>query len=253
MSQNWDFYFTSIDEAPASVSVDLGLAEDAPDKKRSFLAWVWVHMDNPREDGMPTQPESERIASIEVHLSATLEQAADAVYVGRVTAQGRRELYFYVADGSRWEALVAEATAGLEGVRIETGVRQDPEWRLYFEALFPTPEDLEVIQNRRVVQALQERGDNIDVARPVHHTLTFMRRQEREAFIQEAKAEGYEVGEISQDREGGRQRFRVSVVRTHAVDWDTVNEITLPLVQAAKRLKGTYDGWKTEIVRREAI
>ena len=159
MSDNWDFFFTTVEEAPASISVDLGLSQTAPDPERPSLGWIWIYMEHPREDGMPSQPESERLSSIEVHLCARLEEQIDAVYVGRATTRGRRELYFYVAEDAPFLEVAKEALADGPVVRAEQGLRDDPEWTFYFESLFPTPEELELIQNRRTVFALQERGD----------------------------------------------------------------------------------------------
>ena len=41
MSDNWDFYFANVNEMPASLFVDLGIRNSAPDPERPWLLWVW--------------------------------------------------------------------------------------------------------------------------------------------------------------------------------------------------------------------
>ena len=248
MSDNWDFFFTTVEEAPASISVDLGLSQTAPDPERPSLGWIWIYMEHPREDGMPSQPESERLSSIEVHLCARLEERVDAVYVGRATTRGRRELYFYVADDAPFLEVAKEALADGPVVRAEQGLRDDAEWTFYFESLFPTAEELELIQNRRTVFALQERGDQLDQPHDVHHWFSFDARKDRAAFVKQLPEGRYRVAASPDVKDDERTRYRVHLVGRHAVDWETVNDVVLGLLDAAHKSRGVYDGWETEPV-----
>ena len=53
--EDWDFYFSNVDDILGSFYVDLGLAKVAPLNDKPNLVWVSVNMNNPREDGLSSQ------------------------------------------------------------------------------------------------------------------------------------------------------------------------------------------------------
>ena len=64
MSDDWDFYFCSVDNKPASIFVDLGIAKEAPMAEYSVMAYVRTHMQAPRDDGLSSQVEFETLKSL---------------------------------------------------------------------------------------------------------------------------------------------------------------------------------------------
>src|SRR5262249_29302165 len=95
MSESWDFYFARVNGTLASLFVDLGLRPSVPGPDRPCLLWVFVEMRAPRPDGLSTSEEAPVLNQIEDALSAQLASALRGAQVGRVTTDGRRELYFY--------------------------------------------------------------------------------------------------------------------------------------------------------------
>ena len=75
MSDEWDFFALRVDDAPASIFVDLGIAKEAPIRTFSRMAYLRVLMRNPRADGLSSQEEFNDLIAIE-----------DAV-VSKVTAE----------------------------------------------------------------------------------------------------------------------------------------------------------------------
>ncbi len=51
MSDNWEMYFTNVDDEPAAMLVDLGAAETAPDPERPMLLWACLYLQSPTEEG----------------------------------------------------------------------------------------------------------------------------------------------------------------------------------------------------------
>lgn len=155
MTDDWDFYFCSVgvDDRPASIFVDLGVAKDAPLAAYPVMSYVRVSMRNPRHDGLSSNEEFETLKSMEDQLGDLLTRGGSAVYVGRNTSNGYRDFYFYCAREVDWDTRVAESMVS-SGYTYECGSRADPEWHTYFDFLFPGDREMQSIQNRRVCDSL---------------------------------------------------------------------------------------------------
>ncbi|WP_339940241.1 DUF695 domain-containing protein, partial [Undibacterium luofuense] len=57
MQEQWDFYFCRVDDAPASIYLNLALAQTAPLEECAVMAWVSLEMRAPREDGFSSAEE----------------------------------------------------------------------------------------------------------------------------------------------------------------------------------------------------
>ena len=107
MSDDWDFYFCNVDDRPASIFVDLGLAAEAPLPELPVVGYVRIHMRTPRDDGLSSQAEFEALTSVE-HALETLQADGAVAYVGRNTSDGYRDLLFYLRTAEAWDEHVAD-------------------------------------------------------------------------------------------------------------------------------------------------
>src|SRR5256885_514723 len=97
----WDFYFTEIEDRPASIALDLSIIERAPVKSLPRFVVVTIPMREPREDGLTTNDEAQALWDLEDQVVSALGEQLGAVHVARVTTGGRRDLLFYApAHGS---------------------------------------------------------------------------------------------------------------------------------------------------------
>jgi len=91
MSDKWDFYPLLVDDQPASIFVDLGIAAEAPIATHAHMAYVSVEMRHPRDDGLSSQEEFEDLCRLEDAIIPKI-CAGNAIYVGRKligAAEGR--------------------------------------------------------------------------------------------------------------------------------------------------------------------
>jgi hypothetical protein len=102
-SQHWEFYLCTLDEAPASILVDMSAVSVAPIADLPFLASIGVQLQMPGPEGMSSAAELDQLTAIEDHLLAVLPRTGAARYVGRCTAGGRRDFYFYIARAEHWQ------------------------------------------------------------------------------------------------------------------------------------------------------
>jgi uncharacterized protein (TIGR01619 family) len=242
MSDDWDFYPLQVDSEPASIYLDLGLATDAPDRTRPHMAYVRLFMRQPRPDGLSSNEEFDELVRMEDSLEEVVAKDSKTTYVGRNTSSGNRDFYFYTADPKTFAEAVETKMRAHPAYQFEVGTRHDPEWSVYFEFLYPSPEDLQRIINRRVTDNLTAHGDNLSEPRTIDHF----------AYLPNAAA----AANLSDFL--GEQDFVVDEPRVDsgliALSFkrsdrpDQINDIVVPIARRVQELGGEYDGWGCEVV-----
>lgn len=245
MTDQWDFYVLHLDNAPASLFVDFGIEDEAPRLDLAHLAMLRLTMNQPREDGLSSAEEFDRLCALEDELNAEVA-AADIGFVGRITTRGYRDFHYYVADPAAWEARVAQVMARHPDYRYRTGTREDPQWATYFNDLLPGPEDRQRLENRQVCSRLEALGDALTAPRLLDHFAYFEDEASAQAFITEAVQQGFTCVE-GPVRTSDEDPFSVQLARVDVPGFDTIDELTLPLWEAARRHGGDYDGWGCEV------
>ena len=122
----------------ALVTVDLGLLGKVPDPNRPKLVYVASPLAEPDEDGLVGQDELEEIHEAEAAMTALLERAIGARWVGRIVTSGRFESYFYAPITEGATGAVGEALSEIdEDWQLDVGVQDDPAWNHYLDVLAP--------------------------------------------------------------------------------------------------------------------
>ena len=136
MSDDWDFYFARINDAPASIFIDLGVRADVPLEKRPWLLWVMVQIKAPKPDGLASNEEAAKLNAIGEALAAAIGATCGAQLVARVTGAGRREFYFYATEPGELQSAAASAMKPFD-YQFEFGSTYQPDWDQYL-SLFPS-------------------------------------------------------------------------------------------------------------------
>jgi regulator of RNase E activity RraB len=126
------------------------------------------------------------------------------------------------------------------------GEQEDPLWEQYLDVLYPSPEDLERIKNRDLLEVLAEKGDVLTAARDVQHWLYFRSEHARALFREVAANTGFRI--VSESHAKGDMPFGISVARTQPVKQELIDATVIELLRLAQRFEGEYDGWETPIV-----
>lgn len=245
---HWEIYATYVDDKPAVILVDLGIAQAAPVASLPNLAWLWVHLKSPDDEGFAREDEDMLLNEVE---DAVTEACTDATirYVGRVTSDGRREFYFYAADPVEFKQIVEAAIQPFSDQTFDIDDAEDGEWTHYWNVLYPSPEDFQQINNAHEIQRLQREGDSLSQPRPVDHFANFKSEQDRTDFSIAAGALGYET--VSQKEASGETEypFNLGILRTDSVDPQTIDDITFELFELAEKYQGEYEGWTSPVVK----
>jgi hypothetical protein len=240
MSDDWDFYFLRIDDQPASIFVNLGLRKDAPLKSHAAMACLRVVMRRPGQDGLSGQDEYDDLMALEDGIVPGITEDGTAIFVGRSTSGGNRDFYFYVVDPEKFATTANAAMRDFPDYKYGTDAREDPEWRAYFEFLYPSDVELQCILNRRVLQQLRENGDNPNSERKIDHLALLPSREAQTALVRHLEAEGFTI-ESAADAPNAGGLFALEFSNVDQVA--RIDAIVIPLFLKIAELDGVYDGW----------
>jgi regulator of RNase E activity RraB len=237
MTDDWDFYFLRVADKAASIYVDLGAHETAPNPNLPYMAYIRLHMNAPRDDGLVT---------IEDSLKAALVNGSTD-YVGRCTTNSCRDFFFYVATPTEWSSRVASCMSLFASYKYEADTREEREWSSYLEYLYPSDGDRQRIENRRVCDALERNGDKLTVAREIDHWAYFSSQETLNAYVAEAIQLGFNVREVFPP-DANDERHCARVWRSDVPAYHSIDDVALPLFNLAAAHGGEYDGWESVVV-----
>ena len=245
---DWDFYSSSLEGAPASISVDLALRKVAPDPGRPIVLRIEIDLIEKRENGIATRAESDRIVPIQDAMLVHLRKKHKAICAGMIYHAGKRRLYYYIPSEEGIHESVAEVMSQFPIYVYETATGEDPEWSEYKDLLFPGPLDMNSISTRRVVDRLKELGDSLTRPRKVQHWVYFEKESDRSKFVKVAVGRGYVVDNESRESNDPRP-WRVIVSRIDSVSYREIEEVSSGLFLDAQDCNGQYDGWETQVIK----
>lgn len=245
--EEWGFYFSNVDDIIGSFYIDLGLGKVAPINDKPNLVWVSLQMSNPREDGLSSNEEFETLKSIEDRLQDFILAKHSAIYAGRLTTGGRRDFYFYMGDTTLHDKTISEAMVAFPSYAFDFGIKRDDKWDQYFQFMYPNPAQYQSIQNRRVIDNLEERGDPLSKERPVDHWIFFKTETDKQKFLLDISDEGFSIVTDDHDKSLGEKPYRLHISRVDKVDYESVDNYVLHLWELAEQCNGEYDGWETSV------
>ena len=246
MADHWDNYFCKVNDKLASIFVNLGMRESAPDSTRPHLLWVWIYFKSPRADGLNSHDEFDAFCSIEDSLVPIVEKKCNAIMPGRITTGGRREFYFYASEASKLQDAVDIAMASFGNYRYWVGHKSDPTWSHYLNVLYPSEIQQQKMGNRKVLDSLEQEGDKLEKPRDVVHWVYFKAAADRENYKNAILNLAYSIEEESQVKEN--QKYCLRFKRCQMVSSTEIDDAVIELFQLAKKHRGEYDGWETEVI-----
>jgi hypothetical protein len=239
----WDFYQCLVDDRPASIFVDLQFARPPVHTTlASTMYWLRVWMLYPGEHAIGTDAEATAFEPIERRIEEHARNLG-LIYVGRIRSDGVWQLVFY--GPAEHDPVVLARLAG-DDREVEHGSRHDPNWDYYRDFLAPNAKNRQWMADARVVEALEEKGDRLDLPRRVDHWAYFRSAAARDAFVADALSEGFELQAVWDDGPD-KHPHAAQLHRVDAVNLDHIHGVTMTLFELAARHGGTYDGWETSV------
>lgn len=244
----WDYYITYLEDDLASFFINLDARPEHQTPPRPVLFRASINLQQPGPDGLSTEAEKTDLYHLEDELVRRMSAECDALFVGRMTSQAVRRFYFYLPSRDGAEAEARWALSAFPEYPFELRLHDDPKWRAYFEALYPTREERQCLWNRRRLQQIELNGDALNTERAISHRLNFRDVDSRRNFKDAARSAGYNIVDKG-DNEGDEDFPHYLVVSIRGVpDAEHIDETTLNLIRLADENNAQYEGWDLEII-----
>lgn len=240
MSNHWEFYLCTMGAHQASIFLDVGLAEQI-DSAPDLCLRVVLTYKAPTEVGLPTDEEFEPVGRVEDSLAAFAESRKDW-YLGRITTRGQRHFYSS-SSADDWSPILSDLSKE-SGYALELFSNKDPEHDQYFDALYPTPADWQVISDLKTLKAFDNHGDDHSITRQVDHWLYFDSERSCQQMLGWALEAGYTQPDAVEVIDG-RQCLRLAHQGT--LELADIIHHTIELKEKAEELGGDYDGWEAPV------
>ena len=138
-----------------AVFVDLAASKHAPVATHPVRFLVRVAMLHPRADGLRSEDEADALLAAEDTIVERVTAALDALYLGRVVAEGRATFAFYIPRARHAEAAEAANIVGnVAPYAPEWSCEEDVTWGYYREFLYPDDKSLAEVLSRRAADRI---------------------------------------------------------------------------------------------------
>ncbi|KAA3622978.1 MAG: DUF695 domain-containing protein [Bacteroidetes bacterium] len=246
--QEWNFYFCQVDGKEASIYLDLGLINVAPVPEMDHLFWVSIKMNNPRTDGMSSREESSKLWEIEDFIVEQLVSNHQVIYVGRLTSNNCRDLFFYLGKDKLVEKTLSTSFLKFPEYKFDHGINENDNWDLYLDFLFPDPETYQSIMNRRVLDYMEEQGDQLTQERQVDHWIYFKTESGRDEFEKEVVKRNFKITSRSFVEDTQDLKYQLVISRIDKISLNEIDAYTIELWKLAIKYNGDYDGWEAPLI-----
>jgi regulator of RNase E activity RraB len=246
-------YMDSYDNKPMAVLVDLGLAKIAPSPE--YTRYIAVIL--PVNINAGVQPVSEADARVLRRIESECMREAkqsDFLYAGNAIVIAAEHMfiacYCREKDKNRVvETLNRICTAnGKDPTRII--VKQDREWKFYFESLYPDVYRMQSIFHQEVLDDAKKHNDNGVKPRPVFFWLYFNAKEDAERCAGEAAGSGFETDHL-EDMTGKKKTegkpFVLTLKKEMPLNIEQMDADATLLIDLAKKHNGEYDGIEAEL------
>lgn len=248
--QEWDNYIFSLNGRPVSIMLNMALKERAIGLGRPYAVILRTKYSDNDRYGFPGDAVKDKLDSLENDLEKELTEKNGAVYAGRFTQRGLREFYFYVLDTVDYSAHCKSVMDKYPTLPWLAKAVYDRNWTNYVEVLYPSDIEKEKMENRKMVMALQSKGDDLNRSRRIEHTLYFKVAQNRRTFLTSAALQGYNVSEMPIEKSNDSEYPYLLIIWHHEKpELKKMNEVTLTLTHHAMKNGGKYEGWQTKVVK----
>jgi hypothetical protein len=246
MSDQWQFFPCTMGDDQAFIFVDEGvhkIIEEAP----KLLIRVRLTYKDPNPNGLPKNSEFDAVSIIEDKIEEFSNTNGDW-YVGRVTVSGYRYFYIYTKSlEALWLDFISKLSSG-SGYHLKASFRDDPDHKSYWDELYPTDDDWQVIMDLRVIENLEKEGDDGSIERKIDHWAYFENETSAKPFINWAIQNSF-FNEPEHSHVTDEGKYCVRFFHHGIIKIGDISSHTIALRRKASEFGGEYDGWETKIIK----
>lgn len=252
IDEDWCIYLCNAFacDLPAVVRTNLALTDfqfTANYPKRLELQILYKNAD---DNGFPTREEGEYLYRIEDAVEEIVEQHGDML-AGVVKCDERVRIFAYTKNELGYDdEISAVMSKNFPDYAYTLAVVDDPDWELYFDALYPDRYEYQSIMNMRLIENIKSDGDSM-VPRVLEHCLLFKTEENGEAFLAKVIEDCFiklSSENLSNNEDIDKEYPYVLVIGREDA-FENIDEIVWYLMDLAKEFDGEYSGWGCHIVK----
>ena len=252
IDKDWGVYLCNAFayDLPAVIRVNLALRDFEYTANYPNRLHLQILYKNANDIGFPTREEGEYVYSIEDAVEEIVEQHGDML-VGVVKCDERVRIFAYTKNElGYYDEISAVMSENFPDYAYTLAVVDDPDWELYFQALYPDRYEYQSIMNMRLIENIESHGDSM-VPRVLEHCLCFTTEENGEAFLAKVMEDGF-IKLSSEDRtdnEAIDKEYPYLLVIGREDAFENIDEIVWYLMDLVEEFDGEYDGWGCHIVK----
>lgn len=252
IDEDWGVYLCNAFayDLPAVIRTNLALRDfeyTANYPKRLHLQILYK---NANDSGFPTREEGEYVYSIEDAVEEIVKQHGDML-AGVVKCDERVRIFAYTKNELGYDdEISAVMSKNFPDYAYTLAVVDDPDWELYFDALYPDRYEYQSIMNMRLIENIKSDGDSM-VPRVLEHCLLFKTEENGEAFLAKVIEDCFiklSSENLSNNEDIDKEYPYVLVIGREDA-FENIDEIVWYLMDLAKEFDGEYSGWGCHIVK----
>ena len=252
IDEDWGVYLCNAFayDLPAVIRTNLALRDfeyTANYPKRLHLQILYKNAD---DNGFPTREEGEYVYSIEDAVEEIVKQHGDML-AGVVKCDERVRIFAYIKNElGYYDEISAVMSKNFPDYAYTLAIVDDPDWELYFQALYPDRYEYQSIMNMRLIEDIKSDGDSM-VPRVLEHCLLFKTEEHGEAFLAKVMEDGF-IKLSSEDRSNNEdidKEYPYLLVIGREDAFENIDEIVWYLMDLAEEFEGEYSGWGCHIVK----
>ena len=252
IDEDWCIYLCNAFacDLPAVVRTNLALTDfqfTANYPKRLHLQILYKNAD---DNGFPTREEGEYLYRIEDAVEEIVEQHGDML-AGVVKCDERVRIFAYTKNElGYYDEISAVMSKNFPDYAYTLAVVDDPDWELYFQALYPDRYEYQSIMNMRLIEDIKSDGDSM-VPRVLEHCLLFKTEENGEAFLAKVIEDCFiklSSENLSNNEDIDKEYPYVLVIGREDA-FENIDEIVWYLMDLAEEFDGEYSGWGCHIVK----
>ena len=252
IDEDWGVYLCNAFayDLPAVIRVNLALRDFEYTANYPNRLHLQILYKNANDSGFPTREEGEYVYSIEDAVEEIVEQHGDML-AGVVKCDERVRIFAYTKNElGYYDEISAMMSEKFPEYAYTSAVVEEPDWELYFQALYPDRYEYQSIMNMRLIENIKSDGDSM-VPRVLEHCLLFKTEENGEAFLAKVMEDGF-IKLSSEDRSNNEaidKEYPYLLVIGREDAFENIDEIVWYLMDLAEEFDGEDDGWGCHIVK----
>ena len=252
IDKDWGVYLCNAFayDLPAVIRVNLALRDFEYTANYPNRLHLQILYKNANDIGFPTREEGEYVYSIEDAVEEIVEQHGDML-VGVVKCDERVRIFAYTKNElGYYDEISAMMSEKFPDYAYTLAVVEEPDWELYFQALYPDRYEYQSIMNMRLIEDIKSDGDSM-VPRVLEYCLLFKIEENGEAFLAKVMEDGFIKlsSENQSDNKDIDKEYPYVLVIGREDAFENIDETVWYLMDLAEEFDGEYSGWGCSVVK----